>query len=69
MKIIPHKWGYNVQMSKTDDVYGWLLRKNAATIYEITEHLTGETSKTQTKYVYDKVIKPLIAQSKARRIK
>ncbi len=59
-----------IKMGKTnlDETYTWLLQENTATIREITKK-TSQTNKTTTKYVYDKIITPLIKAGKVERIR
>jgi len=57
-------------MSKTivDEAYTWILQNNAATLEEITIALNHQKEKTK-KYVYDKIITPLLKQKKVTRVR
>jgi len=56
-------------MSNIENTYVWLLRQNAATIHEITEQCREHNEAATAKYVYDKVITPLISQGRVQRIR
>jgi len=56
-------------MSNIESTYTWLLQQNAATTQEITEQYREHNEAATAKYVYDKVITPLIRQGRAQRIR
>lgn len=59
-----------IKMSKTnlDGTYTWILQENTTTIEEITERQHQPEKKTR-KYVYDKIITPLLKSGKLDRVR
>ena len=58
-----------IKMSNIESTYTWLLQQNAATTQEIAEQYKEHNETATAKYVYDKVITPLIRQDRAQRIR